>query len=150
MVNDALELLLLIDANIADSVGAFLSYARAEYAAAQHHQAAAVDTLEALLQRFPRATITPQALFSLGNLYVGQQQFDLAIDNMRRILNKYPESVLGDRALFRLAEIYDVGLRDSRKAQEFYEQLLRDYPQSLYLEEARRRARALAQKNKSS
>jgi outer membrane protein assembly factor BamD (BamD/ComL family) len=49
-----------------------------------------------------------------------------------------------------LAEIHATGLRDLRKAQELYEQLLRDYPQSLYLEEARRRARELAEKNKSS
>lgn len=150
MVNDALELLLLIDGNMADSAGAFLSYARAEYAAAQYHQAAAIDTLEDLLQRFPQATILPQALFSLGNLYASRQQFDLAIDKMRRILNQYSQSIVGDRALFRLAEIHETNLRDPHKAQEFYEQLLRDYPQSLYLEEARRRARELAEKNKSS
>jgi TolA-binding protein len=150
MVNDALELLLLLDANMADSAGALLSYAQAEYAAVQHKQPAAIDTLENLLKRFPQATISPQALFNLGDLYAGQQRFDVAIERWRKILSQYSESVVGDRALFRLAEIHETGLRDSRKAQSLYEQLLKDYPQSLYLEEARRRARELAEKNKSS
>ncbi|MCI0698532.1 tetratricopeptide repeat protein [candidate division KSB1 bacterium] len=150
MVNDALELLLLLDANVADSAGALLSYAHAEYAAIQNKQPAAIDTLESLLKRFPQATISPQALFNLGNLYASQQKFDVAIERLQKILAQYPESVVGDRALFRLAEIHETGLRDSRKAQTLYEQLLKDYSQSLYLEEARRRARELAEKNKSS
>jgi tetratricopeptide (TPR) repeat protein len=150
VVNDALELLLLLDTNLADSAGALLSYAQAEYAAARQNQPAAIDTLETLLRRFPQSPIAPQALFNLGDLYADRQEFDTAIIKMRRILEQYPESVVGDRSLFRLAEIYETGVRDSRKAQELYEQLLRDYPQSLYLEEARRRARNLAGKNKSS
>jgi len=150
MVNDALELLLLLDVNFADSAGALLSYAHAEYEDVQNKPFAAIDTLENLAKRFPDAALLPQALFVLGNLYDGQQQYDAAIDRFRTILRQYPESVVGDRALFRLAEIYENGLHDSRKAQSFYEQLLKDYPQSLFLEEARRRARELAEKNKSS
>ena len=150
MVNDALELLLLLDANMADSAGALLSYAQAEYATVQNKQPAAIDTLESLLKRFPQATISPQALFDLGDLYAGQQKFDAAIERLRKILSQYSESVVGDRALFRLAEIHETGLRDTRKAQSLYEQLLKDYPQSLYLEEARRRTRELAERNKSS
>jgi TolA-binding protein len=142
--------LLLLDVNMADSAGAFLSYARAEYAAAQHKPPAAIDTLENLLRRYPQSAVSPHALFSLGNLYVDQQMYDTAIEKLHRILDQYPESVVGDRSLFRLAEIHETGRRDLRKAQELYEQLLRDYPQSLYLEEARRRARELAEKNKSS
>jgi tetratricopeptide (TPR) repeat protein len=150
MVNDALEMLLLLDANVADSAGALLSYAHAEYAEARHQEAAAIDTLESLLKNFPQAMIAPQALFNLGDLYAGQQKFELALERLRKILSQYPESIVGDRALFRLAEIHETGLRDLRKAQALYEQLLKDYPQSLYLEEARRRARELAEKNKSS
>ena len=150
MVNDALELLLLLDVNLADSAGALLSYARAEYAHVQNKPFAAIDTLENLAKRFPNAALLPQALFVLGNLYDGQQQYDAVIERFRTILSQYPESVVGDRALFRLAEVHETGLRDLRQAQSLYEQLLKDYPQSLYLEEARRRGRALAEKNKSS
>ncbi|GEM_PF-788763 len=150
MVNDALELLLLLDVNLADSAGALLSYARAEYAQVQNKPFAAIDTLENLAKRFPNAALLPQALFALGNLYDGQQQYDSAIARFRAILSQYPESVAGDRALFRLAEVHQTGRRDLRQAQSLFEQLLKDYPQSLYLEEARRRARELAVKNKSS
>ena len=150
MVNDALELLLLLDANMADSAGALLSFARAEYATVQNQTAAAVDTLENLLKYFPESNISPQALFSLGNLYAGQQRFDFALARFRKILSDHPASVVGDRALLRLAEVHEFGLRDLRQAQSLYEQLLKDYPQSLFLEEARRRARELAEKNKSS
>jgi tetratricopeptide (TPR) repeat protein len=150
MVNDALELLLLLDVNMADSAGALLSFARAEYANVRYNQPAAVDTLENLLKRFPQANISPQALFSLGNLYADQQKFEVAIERFQQIISNYSTSVVGDRAMFRLAEVHEKGLRDLRQAQSLYEQLLKDYPQSLYLEEARRRARELAEKNKSS
>jgi TolA-binding protein len=150
MVNDALELLLLLDANMADSTGALLSYAHAQCASTQYNAAAAIDTLESLIKRFSQSDLLPQALFNLGNLYTGQQKFDVAVERWRKILDDYPQSVVGDRALFRLAEIHETALLDTRKAQTLYEQLLKDYPQSLFLEEARRRARQLAEKNKSS
>jgi len=150
LVNDALELLLLLDANLADSAGALLRFAQAEYAAMQYKSSAAIDTLENLVKQFPQAAILPQALFSLGNLYAGQQKYEATIERLQRVRVEYAESVVGDRALFRLAEIHESGLRDLRKAQSLYEQLLKDYPQSLFLEEARRRARDLAEKNKSS
>ncbi len=149
MVNDALELLLLIEGNFADSAGALLSYARAEYLTMQHQRAAAIDTLGNLLKNHPGANLVPQAYFSLGGLYAKDGQYDKAAAAFRKILEQYAGSIVGDRAMFSLAEICAQNLHDYPQAQKWYEQLLQDYPNSLLLEQARRQARALGEKNRS-
>ncbi|MGH7495220.1 MAG: tetratricopeptide repeat protein [bacterium] len=149
MVNDALELLLLVEANLADSAGALLVYARAQFLNMQHNRPAAIDTLMELLKNYPNANIVPQAHYSLGLIYVKNGQFSQAITTFRQILEHYSDSTVGDRAMFSLAEIYAKNLHDYPQAQKLYEQLLQDYPGSLLLEQARQQARALGEKNRS-
>jgi outer membrane protein assembly factor BamD (BamD/ComL family) len=54
-----------------------------------------------------------------------------------------PTSVLRDRAQMRIAEVYERLLKDNVKAVEAYERLLEQFPTSLFVEEARKRIRAL-------
>ncbi len=149
MVNDALELTLLIEANFADSAGALLSYAHAEFLTTQQKRNAAIDSLQQLVQRFPQATLVPQAQFNLAALYTKEGKHSEAVTAYRTILEKYSDSVVGDRALFRLAVLTGEQLRDYQQAQKLFEQLLRDYPNSIFLDEARRNARRLAERNKT-
>lgn len=149
MVNDALELTLLLEANSSDSAGALLSFARAEFLTAQQKRTAAIDSLQQLTQRFPQAALVPQAQFNLAALLVKDGKYVEAASTYRAILEKYSDSVVGDRALFRLAELTGEQLRDYQQAQKLFEQLLRDYPNSIFLDEARRHARQLAEKNKT-
>jgi tetratricopeptide (TPR) repeat protein len=149
MVNDALEMLLLLEANFADSAGALLSYARAEFLTMQHNRAAAIDTLTELLKNYPDANLVPQAHYSLGVIYVKTGQYSQAVATFRKILEQYSDSIVSDRAMFSLAEIYAKNLHDYPQAQKLFEQLLQDYPGSLLLEQARRQARALGEKNRS-
>lgn len=149
MVNDALELLLLLEANFVDSAGALLSYARAEFLKMQHRQAVAIDTLAQLLKNFPNANLVPQAYYSLGGLHTQNGQYPQAIEAFRKILEHHPASAAGDRAMFALAGIYERNLHDYSQAQKLYERLLQDYPNSLLLEQARRQARVLGEKNRS-
>jgi tetratricopeptide (TPR) repeat protein len=91
----------------------------------------------------------PQACYSLGTIYLRNGQFPQAVEAFRRILEQHADSVVGDRAMFSLAEIYAKNLHDYPQAQRLYEQLLQDYPGSLLLEQARRQARVLGEKNRS-
>ncbi len=149
MVNDALELTLFLEANFSDSAGALLSFAHADFLTAQQKRNAAIDTLQQLTQRFPQATLVPQAQFNLAALYMKEGKHAEAAAAYRTILEKYSDSVVGDRALFRLAELTGEQLRDYQQAQKLFEQLLRDYPNSIFLDEARRHARRLAEKNRT-
>lgn len=149
MVNDALEMLLLLEANFADSAGALLSYAHAEFLKMQYNHAAAIDTLTRLLKNHPAANLAPQAYYSLGGLYVQNGEYERAAEAFRKILAEHSGSAAGDRALFALAGLYEKKLHDYPQAQKLYEQLLHDYPNSLLLEQARRQARILAEKNRT-
>lgn len=149
MVNDALELTLLLEANFSDSAGALLSFAHADFLMAQQKRNAAIDSLQQLIQRFPQATLVPQAQFNLAALFVKEGKYAEATASYRAILEKYSDSLVGDRALFRLAELTGEQLRDFQQAQKLFEQLLRDYPNSIFLDEARRHARHLAERNKT-
>lgn len=146
MVNDALELLLLIDGNIADSSGALLKYAQAEFLNVKQNRRAAIDTLNSLVAKYPNAGILPQAMYNLGLLYAEEGQYPNAVATLQAVAEKHGESVVGDRALFRLAEIHADKLQDYAQAQKLFEKLLETYPNSLYLEETRRRVRSLAEK----
>lgn len=146
MVNDALELLLLIEANFADSAGALLSYAHAEFLNVKQNRRAAIDTLNRLIEKYPNAGILPQAMYNLGLLYSDEGQYSDAVATLQAVTEKHGDSIVGDRALFRLAEIHADKMQDYPQAQKLFEKLLETYPNSLYLEEARRRVRGLSEK----
>lgn len=146
MVNDALEMLLLIEANFADSAGALRSYAHAEFLNLKQNRRAAIDTLNDLIEKYPNAGILPQAMYHLGSLYAEEGQYPSAVATLQAVTEKHGESIVGDRALFRLAEIHADKMQDYPQAQKLFEKLLETYPNSLYLEEARRRVRSLSEK----
>lgn len=146
MVNDALEMLLLIEANFADSAGALRSYAQAEFLSVKQNRRAAIDTLNRLIEKYPNAGILPQAMYNLGLLYSDEGQYPSAVAMLQAVAEKHGESIVGDRALFRLAEIHADKMHDYAQAQKLFEKLLETYPNSLYLEEARRRVRSLSDK----
>lgn len=146
MVNDALEMLLLIEANFADSAGALRSYAHAEFLNLKQNRRAAIDTLNGLIEKYPNAGILPQAMYNLGLLYSDEGQYSDAVATLQAVTEKHGESMVGDRALFRLAEIHADKMQDYAQAQKLFEKLLETYPNSLYLEEARRRVRSLSEK----
>jgi len=146
MVNDALEMQLLLDANLSDSSGALLAFAHAELAVAQSRPAAAVDTLQNLLRRFPRSAVCPLALFTLGRRYVELGDYPNALQSYQRFLKEYPSDMRADRCLMQIAELYEAKVNDRAKAVEAYERVLTDFPKSLFLDEARRQLRQLSAK----
>ncbi|MDZ7266218.1 MAG: tetratricopeptide repeat protein [candidate division KSB1 bacterium] len=148
MVNDALELLLLIDANLADSSTALRRYARAEFLAATGKLGGAIDTLQVLLAAHPHALLVPQAMYNIARWQREAGQYLQAATTLQALLSEHGESVVADRALFHLAELHANQLNDYAQAQKLYEKLLESYPHSLYLEEARRRVRSLSDKLK--
>ena len=59
------------------------------------------------------------------------------------LIIKYPYSVLVDDAIFKKAEINQFQYKDNYKAMKLYEKLLKDYPGSVFVTEARKRFRQL-------
>ena len=59
------------------------------------------------------------------------------------ILEFYPTELYGDDALFKEAELYERYLNDKEKAKKAYQDVLTNYPGSVFTVKARKRYREL-------
>jgi tetratricopeptide (TPR) repeat protein len=81
---------------------------------------------------------------NIGSLQSAIGNHPEALATYDRLLSQFSEtSIVLDRARFASGEIYQFHIRDKALAIQQYERLLVDYPQSLFLEETRKRIRQL-------
>ena len=60
-----------------------------------------------------------------------------------KIEDSHYTELLADDALFKLGDLYEFYIHDPNKAMDCYRKLMRDFPSSLYVNDARNRYRAL-------
>ncbi|MDZ7260719.1 MAG: tetratricopeptide repeat protein [candidate division KSB1 bacterium] len=142
LVNDALELTLLIEENRTNDKTLNL-YAQAILLERQHRYEQALDKLKALSEKNSQAPIVDEALLKMGQLQYQLKHFQTAIATYRKLISEYPKSLYVDLAQKRIAEVYEQGLGDLKQAQQEYELFLVNYPQSLLVEEVRKKVRML-------
>ena len=65
------------------------------------------------------------------------------LSTFQHIVNDMPESILRDKAQMKIAQTYQHTLKDKEKAIAAYEQILTKFPNSLYVEQARKQIRHL-------
>jgi outer membrane protein assembly factor BamD len=101
---------------------------------------------EALLRGYPRSTLLEQGRAGLAaarrrmaehevyvaDFYRRTEKYRAAAGRYEVVLREYADSGLADQALYRLAGCYSK-LRDQEKANQFSEQLRREYPQSRFV-----------------
>lgn len=149
-VNDALELIFLIEENKKASSEALKAYGKAQILTLQRLYSDAIKKLREILEQFPNAGIIDESLLDLGELENTRGNYASAIEYFQGLLKEYPESVYNALAQKRIGEIYEQGLGDFQKAQEAYELVLINYPQSVYLEEVRQKLRNLESRQLSN
>ena len=76
-------------------------------------------------------------------MFLEQGRLDTAMAIYRDVVDLHFDDITGDDALFHLADLTHHTLLDPETAQGLYEQLLFDFPGSLYAVEARKRFREL-------
>jgi len=145
IANDALDLSLLIDDNIAQDTirTALKSYATAELLSYQNKTQAAIDTLTQVLIHYKGHPIEDEALFKQAKLYQITDHFDKAAQNYLKIIDLKENDILIDDALFNLAQLYDQELNQPDKARVYYEKIVFEQASSIYLVTARKRFRQL-------
>lgn len=145
IANDAIDLSLLIDDNIAqDSIQTALkSYATAELLAYQNKNEQAIDSLTQVLKKHKGHPIEDEALFKQATLFEQMEKYEMAAQNYLSVLGLENDDILIDDALFSLAELYDTFLERPDEAKNYYERIVIDYPSSIYLVDARKRFRQL-------
>ncbi|GAA5033911.1 hypothetical protein GCM10011506_26730 [Marivirga lumbricoides] len=145
IANDAMDLSILIKNNtILDSTQkALRAYASVDLLLYQNKRDEAVQKLNEMLIEFSEHPIKDDALKLLAKIKTEQGKYQEAIDNLDEIVNEMPYDILTDDALFEMATIYEQYLKDEAKAKALYQQLLTDFPGSIYVAEARKRFRSL-------
>ncbi len=147
IANDALELSMFILENRKSGDGPLAEYAKAALLERQKKYAEAAAILSSMIQRFASEPIVDRCFITLASLQRRSGQYEAARKTLADFLAGQPESILRDRGEFDLAELTFEEFHDSARAVELYEQLLRDFPNSLLAGRARQRIRSLRQSN---
>ncbi len=76
------------------------------------------------------------ALFSRAEKMLQAESYPEALDAYSEFLEKYPDRPLADAALMKIGSVYAI-LGDNEKARNAYERLMAEYPESIFVPDAR-------------
>ncbi len=138
-VNDLLHLSMLLQEGEYDSLGAAV-YASAELLVQQKREEEACRALERRLAEAPAARLSSELRLLLAQIYASLDRAEAA-DTYFSVY-KDESSLSRDYALFCLAELYEKR-GDRVRAQEYYETLITEFPNSIYVDEGRNRLRRM-------
>lgn len=156
IANDAMYFSLLISDNEEETdedVGLFADtnetnqplryYAKADFLIFQNKDEEADKMLDSVLMVDPYGKLADDVYYQKAKLAVKRKDYLGAEQLLGKILSSYSYDLLADDATFMTAELYDYYLKDTGKAMEYYQKLLKEYPDSLYTVDARKRYREL-------
>ncbi|WP_292944887.1 tetratricopeptide repeat protein [Mucilaginibacter sp. 44-25] len=145
IANDALNLSLLISDNLnVDSTGKALKmYARADLLIFAEQPAKALQTLDSIEKQFPGNTLEADVLMAKARIRIQEKDFTGAVLLLKDITEKHSTDLWADDAVFMLGDIYETQLKDTNMAKTYFQKIITDYPGSLWINDARKRFRAL-------
>lgn len=144
IANDAMTLSLIIDDNLQqDTTGMELKrIARADYKIYQHQEEQALLILDSICADGNEVSI-PHALCRIAEIQERKQAFALADSLYLQVVDRFSDSYMADDALMKAALIEHQHLKDNEAAKRHYEQLIDQYPTSLYIAQAKKNFRKL-------
>ncbi len=145
IANDAMELSLLISDNMdPDSTYTGLSYyARADLLRYRGKDSLALLTLDSIRTLGLYHSLDDEVLYSKAEIYIHRKDYAKADSALAEITRNYKSDILADNALFKRAELQAAVFNNKGLAMELYQQLIVEYPGSLFTTEARKRYRQL-------
>lgn len=145
IANDAMALSLLIQDNLENdgSSAPLEMFARAEMHIFMNNFDQALDVLDSLQQKFPSHQIIDNVLMSKADIKIRTGSYQDADDILSGITELYSEGLLASQALFMRAQLYEDVFNKKDEAMRLYQQLIVDYPGSIYTISARNRFRYL-------
>ena len=147
--NNAIELSLIINTTKNDSLS-LLQFAKAELLVQQGKYKEAKDTYSMLSKNQNLLTLRDLSSFRDAEMLIAMNKLPEAITQLKDISDQKEKNIYSDRALFLLGKVYQFGIRDYANAQQSYENLLANFPNSLYLDDARENINLLKNKMKKS
>ena len=143
LTNDALQLLYFIQENKAAGEPALTDFAAADLLVRQRKYSEALARFQSVAAHYPTSSLADDAVMRCGEMQLLLNRVDDALSMFRKIINDMPTSILRDKAQMRIGQVYETRVKNKAKAIEAYEEMLANYPTSLYVEEARKRIRLL-------
>ena len=145
--NDALELSLILNVAKNDSVN-LAKFANAELLTKQTRFKDALK-IYSDLAGIPRAfIINGISEFREAEIDLALDSLQIAVEKLGKIAEKQEKNIYADKALYLQALTFEFGIKDIQKALKSYEKLLARFPNSVYLDAARKAINTL--KNKIS
>jgi tetratricopeptide (TPR) repeat protein len=146
-VNDALDYSMLINENKSNP-DLLKKFAQASLLSDQKQNEKALTLFYEIIQQDSASSLVDDTWLKIGQLEYQLRNDNGALKALQTLIKKQPESGYCDQAQKMIGEIYEVGLKDLKKAQESYELVLTSYPNSVLLEEVRKRIRGLEKGNR--
>lgn len=143
--NNAMDLSLLITDNMnLDTIyDPMLMYARADLLVFQRKYPAAIATFDSIVTEYPGNPLLDEILLQKARIAIAQNKYSEAIAFYQQVLTNHYFDITADNALFEMADLYENKLQEPVKAEQYYKQLMLDFPGSLFVTEARKRFRVL-------
>ncbi|CAN1547806.1 NrfG FOG, TPR repeat [Spirosomataceae bacterium] len=143
--NDAMQLSLLIQDNtgLDTSEVAMADFSKVDLLIFQNRYDESVLKLDELFKKYKSHSLADEILWLKANTLLKINKIDQAVADLKSILENYKYDILADDALFTLARVTEENLKDKEKSMEYYRQLLKDYPGSIYGAQSRIRFREL-------
>jgi tetratricopeptide (TPR) repeat protein len=142
LTNDALDLLEILRASQDDSA-AVVYLLQADLELHLGERARADSLHEMIASRSKAAELAQRALWNLAASYRAQGRAGEAIKVLQANLLRFPKSLQAPEVLLQIGEIKQRELGDRPGATEAYEKILIDFPNSMPVQEARKRLREL-------
>lgn len=149
IANDALNLSLLIGDNLQspqDSLPLKL-FADADLLQFINRDHEAIIKLDSINVKFPNNGLGDAILMSKSKIYMKQAKYAQAAAVLGQVITHYAGGIWTDDALFTLAHLQETVLNDKEAAKKNYQQLMTNYPGSMFSAEARKRFRNLRDDN---
>ena len=144
IANDAMSLSLIIGDNLEyDTTGFELKrLARADYKIYQHKDDQALPILDSICA-YGNEISKPHAMFRIAEIKEKNKDYVNADSLYLQIVNDFPDSYMADDALRHAALLEHHQLKNREAAKQHYEQLIDQYPTSLYMTQAKKNYRKL-------
>ena len=149
IANDAMDLSLLISDNMDpdSSMRGLNLYAKADLLSYQNKDELAMQTLDSIYLIGLSHPLFDEVLKKKADIMIKYGRFAEADSLLQRLADYYPYDILADDALFLRAEIQERQFNNIEIAMELYQEILMNYPGSLFAVEARKRYRILRNDN---
>ncbi len=152
IANDAFSLAEFIANNTMNDSATepILMYGRALYKDFCGEDSLALLTLDSIIAKYPQHDVIDDTYLLKGKIYEKLGKYKEAADAFHYVAEYYAFDILADNALFYLAQLYDKYLDNKEKAKEYYKKLIINFPESIFIPEARKRFRELIKENTPS